>query len=158
MMVDPRPYETDTGGVTRELEAPTTLDSPRRRWRLMIADDDPVVGSIFSTSLGEEFETVGVAGDSDAAIELARASQPDAALVDVDMPNGGGLRAVPGILEVSPATAIVILSGDESDSVVRELIAAGAIAYRRKGVAPQVLAASLIESIKARASLEQAGS
>lgn len=127
-------------------------DPVRQRWRVIVADDDPVVGSMFSMVLGDDFEVVGVAGDGEEAIELARGTQPDAALVDVDMPKGGALRAVPGILEVAPDTAIVVLSGDESDHVVRELMAAGAIAYRRKGVAPEVVAESLRASIKLRAS------
>lgn len=118
----------------------------------MIADDDPVVRSMLGMSLGEAFEVVGVAADSEQAVELARTSQPDAAIVDVVMPKGGGLRAVRGILEVAPDTAIVVLSGDESDGSVRELMQAGAIAYRRKGVAPRLLAEALIESIDARAS------
>jgi DNA-binding NarL/FixJ family response regulator len=117
----------------------------------MIADDDPVVQSMLDSSLSSSFDVIGVAADSDAAIELARESQPDAAIVDVDMPRGGGLSAVRGILEVAPETAIVVLSGDESDSVVRELMQAGAMAYRRKGVAPNVLAESLTDSIKAHA-------
>ena len=83
-------------------------------------------------SLEHEFDVIGVAGDGDEAVELARTSQPDAALVDVEMPKGGGLRAVSGIVEVSPDTAIVVLSGDEADGTVRDLIQAGATAYRRK--------------------------
>jgi DNA-binding NarL/FixJ family response regulator len=118
----------------------------------MIADDDPVVGSVFSMTLGDDFTVVGLAADSEEAIELARSSQPDAALVDVDMPKGGGLHAVRGILEVAPETAIVVLSADESDHVVRELMQAGAIAYRRKGVSPESIAASLSDSIRVRAS------
>jgi DNA-binding NarL/FixJ family response regulator len=121
------------------------------RPRVMIADDDPVVQSMLDSSLSNSFDVIGVAADSDAAIELARESHPDAAIVDVDMPRGGGLSAVRGILEVAPETAIVVLSGDESDSVVRELMQAGAMAYRRKGVAPNVLAESLTDSIKAHA-------
>ena len=129
----------------------TSVAPTGHRPRLMIADDDPVVQSMLSVSLSSAFEVVGVAGDSDAAIELARASQPDAAIVDVEMPKGGGLRAVQGIVDAAPDTAIVVLSGDESDRVVRELMHAGAVAYRRKGVAPDVLAESLNESIKAHA-------
>jgi CheY-like chemotaxis protein len=116
--------------------------------KLVIADDDAVVRLMLGLSLGSEFEVVGVASDSDGAIELARACQPDAALIDVVMPKGGGLRAVRGILEVAPSTAIVMLSGHRADGVVRELIQAGAIAYRHKGVAPRVLADALTESIK----------
>ena len=122
-----------------------------RRPRLMIADDDTVVRAMLGMSLEHEFQLVGMAGDGEEAVELARASQPDAALIDVEMPKGGGLRAVRGIVEVAPGTAIVVLSGDESDGAGRELIQAGAISYRRKGIAAQALAESLIESINARA-------
>lgn len=127
----------------------TTTNS---RPRLMIADDDPVVQSALDMSLGSAFDVVGVAGDSEEAIQLARDSQPEAAIVDVDMPKGGGLRAVQGILDVSPDTAIVVLSSDESDAAVRELILAGAMTYQRKGVERDQLARSLRDSISARAS------
>jgi DNA-binding NarL/FixJ family response regulator len=106
---------------------------------------------MLSMSLVSEFDVVGVAGDSEEAVELARATQPDAAVVDVEMPKGGGLSAVRGILEVAPDTAIVVLSADESDGVVRDLMRAGAIAYVRKGVTPKALAESLVESIEAHA-------
>jgi DNA-binding NarL/FixJ family response regulator len=129
----------------------TSVVPTGHRPRLMIADDDPVVQSMLSVSLSSGFDVVGVAGDSDEAIELARVSQPDAAVVDVEMPKGGGLRAVRGIVEVAPDTAIVVLSGDESDRIVRELMQAGAVAYRRKGVPADALAESLTESIKAHA-------
>jgi DNA-binding NarL/FixJ family response regulator len=118
----------------------------------MIADDDPVVQTMLDMSLSQSFEVVGLAGDGEAAVELAKASQPDAALVDVEMPEGGGVRAVHGIRKVAPDTAIVVLSVDESDGVVRELLQAGAITYLRKGIAPEALADALIDSISAHAS------
>jgi DNA-binding NarL/FixJ family response regulator len=119
--------------------------------RLMIADDDPVVRSLLDMSLSQTFNVVGLAADGEQAVEVARDSQPDAALVDVEMPQGGGLHAVRGIHEVAPRTAIVVLSIDESDGVVRELMQAGATAYLRKGVGPQILAAALMDSIEAHA-------
>jgi DNA-binding NarL/FixJ family response regulator len=121
------------------------------RWRLLVADDDPVVRSMLGMSIGEEFELVAAAGDAEQAITLARETQPDVAVIDVEMPKGGGLRAVMGVAEVAPDAAIVVLSIDESDVVVRELMRAGAVSYQRKGIAPQLLAASLIESINAHA-------
>jgi DNA-binding NarL/FixJ family response regulator len=134
----------------------TSIAPADRRPSLMIADDDSVVTSMLGMSLEHEFDVVGVAGDGEEAVELARTSQPDAALVDVEMPNGGGLRAVRGIVEVAPDTAIVVLSGDEADATVRDLIQAGATAYRRKGVTSHALAQSLIESINAHAVVRRA--
>jgi DNA-binding NarL/FixJ family response regulator len=130
------------------LAGPSTADQLPR---LIIADDDPVVRSMLSMALSNIFNIVGVAADGESAIELARLSQPDAAVVDVQMPGGGGMRAVRGIVAASPGTAIVMLSGDESDTDVRELIQAGAVAYRRKGLAPPALGSCLLDSIKSHA-------
>jgi DNA-binding NarL/FixJ family response regulator len=126
----------------------TSLVPAGHQPRLVIADDDPVVQSMLGISLARAFDIVGVAGDGEQAIELARINQPDAALVDVVMPKGGGLHAVRGIREVAPDTAIVMLSGQRCHGVVGELLRAGAIAYRRKGVAPHALAEALTESIE----------
>jgi diguanylate cyclase (GGDEF)-like protein len=144
---DPR-GPSSPGGARNAMDPDPVAQTARQR--VLIADDDPVVQSALRASLAVDFEVVGVAGDSEQAIDLAAVSQPDAAIVDVDMP-GGGLAAVRGILKVSPATAIVVLSSDELSGVVRELLLAGATAYCRKGVAPQVLAEWLARSIQARA-------
>ena len=119
--------------------------------RLMIADDDPVVQTMLDMSLSYEFDVVGLAADGQEAIEVAESSQPDVAIVDVEMPQGGGIRAVRGIHEVAPDTAIVVLSVDESDGVIRALMQAGAVAYLRKGSAPKFVAEVLRNSIEAHA-------
>ena len=120
---------------------------------LLIADDDAVVRSMLSLTLERQFEIVGAARDSDQAIALAQAAQPDVALIDVQMPGGGGLRAIRGIAEVSPETAAVVLSADEFEPMVRELMIAGAMTYVRKGIAPAELAEMLHRAIRARPAL-----
>ncbi len=117
---------------------------------LLIADDDAVVRSMLSLTLERQFDIVGVARDSDQAIALAQAAQPDVALIDVQMPGGGGLRAIQGISEVSPETAAVVLSADEFEPLVRELMIAGAMTYVRKGIAPAKLTEVLHRAIRAR--------
>ncbi|MGZ4294897.1 MAG: hypothetical protein ACXVRM_11695, partial [Solirubrobacteraceae bacterium] len=63
---------------------------------------------------------------------------------------GGGLSAVRGIAGVSPDTAAVILSADEFDPLVRQLMLAGAMTYVRKGIAPTELVEVLHRAIRAR--------
>jgi two-component system, NarL family, nitrate/nitrite response regulator NarL len=116
---------------------------------LLIADDDAVVRSMLSLTLDRQFDIVGAARDSDQAIALAQAAQPDVALIDVQMP-GGGLRAIQGIADVSPDTAAVVLSGDEFEPMVRELMMAGAMSYVRKGIAPADLTELLHRAMRAR--------
>jgi DNA-binding NarL/FixJ family response regulator len=116
---------------------------------LLIADDDPVVCSMLSMSLEPRFEIVAAVDDGEQAVTRAAATQPDAAVVDVQMPAGGGSRAVRGIAQASPETAIVVLSGDETDTVVRELVQAGAMAYIRKGIGAHALIETLESAMRA---------
>jgi len=118
------------------------------RLTLLVADDDPVVRTMLSMGLERRFEII-VVEDAAQAVEAAAAHHPDAAVIDVDMPEGGGRRAVHGIVEVSPQTAIVVLSGDETDRVVRELLRAGATTYCLKGIAMHELAVVIERSVDA---------
>jgi DNA-binding NarL/FixJ family response regulator len=119
--------------------------------RLLIADDDPVVHSVLSTQLRGAFTVVAVAANATDAITLAAEHQPDVALIDVEMPNGGAREAVPGIALLSPRTCMVILSSDESRRVVLELLAAGATAYMRKGVSGKEINRTLTDALRNRA-------
>jgi DNA-binding NarL/FixJ family response regulator len=123
---------------------------PSNHPTLLIADDDPVVRSMLSLTLERQFDIVGAVCDSDEAIVRAQECQPDVALVDVQMPGGGGLSAIRGIADVSPETATVILSADEFDPLVRQLMLAGAMTYVRKGIAPTELVEVLHRAIRAR--------
>jgi DNA-binding NarL/FixJ family response regulator len=132
---------------------PASNISPAERPSLLIADDDPVVRSTLSMALEPRFDIIAVAGDGEDAVAKAADRTPDAALLDVDMPRGGGIRAVRGIAAASPNTALVILSGDEAEEVVLELLQAGAVAYCRKGQNPHHLADTIDRSIRAHRAL-----
>jgi DNA-binding NarL/FixJ family response regulator len=116
---------------------------------LLIADDDPVVRSTLSMQLAAHFEVIGVVEDANEAVRVASAAQPDLALLDVEMPGGGGIAAVTGIAAASPGTCMVILSGDEARGTVIELLAAGAMAYVRKGIPVSELTAKLGDALAA---------
>jgi DNA-binding NarL/FixJ family response regulator len=100
---------------------------------LLIADDEPFMQSVLHTQLCNEFDIVGGALDADQAIALAELHQPDVAIIDVQMPGGGGLRAAREIRERAPNTAIVALSTDESVPIVLSMLQAGAMKYLHKG-------------------------
>ncbi len=137
------------------MTAPVPADS-RPRTSLLIADDEPLVRSMLQAQLEGDFDVVACAADAEEAIELARAHQPDAAIVDVEMPGGGGLRATREIGVCSPATAVLVLSSDESDAGVIAMLEAGAVSYFRKGLRAAELTSALRESIEAHAALSAA--
>jgi DNA-binding NarL/FixJ family response regulator len=138
----------------------TTPMSPAesaRRPSLMIADDDAVIRLMLARQLEDRFELVGFAANAEEAIALADDRRPDAALIDVEMPAGGGLRATREIHLRAPHTAIVILSIDEERESVLGLLRAGAMSYCRKGDSVEALASILVDSIAAheRAATDQ---
>ena len=134
------------------MSRPSTPEGGARP-RVLIADDDPDVRAVLSTQLAPTFDVVGTAADTDEAIALAAEQQADIAIVDVQMPGGGGVRATAEIHAAAPDTTIVALSADESERVVLEMLKAGAVTYIRKGVGAEELTALLRESLRAQAQL-----
>ena len=112
--------------------------APASPIRILIADDEPALRGALADLLAHEDERwcwSATAGDADEAIELAHASRPDVALVDVSMPAGGGPRAAREIIRVSPATRVIALSAFEDRPTVLEMLRAGAVGYLVKGTA-----------------------
>jgi DNA-binding NarL/FixJ family response regulator len=131
----------------------TAPDRGRRMLKLLIADDDVVLQASLSALFSPAFDIVGGALDADQAIELAQLHRPDVAIIDVRMPGGGGLRATREISERSPRTAIVALSGDESEPIVLAMLEAGAVTYVRKGASAARLTSIMESAIGAHATL-----
>jgi DNA-binding NarL/FixJ family response regulator len=106
------------------------MEASDQRIAVLVADDDPDIRTLMIQYLSREpFEVAGSARDADEAIELARARRPDAALVDVNMPGGGAQKVIETLTEEAPEIAIVVLSALEEDSLVRNLVRKGAMAY-----------------------------
>jgi DNA-binding NarL/FixJ family response regulator len=105
----------------------------RRAPRLLIADDDKILQLALSRQLCASFMIVGNAFDADQAIEMAEDLRPELAIVDVQMPGGGGLAAALGIRENAPTTAIVALSAGANADVAATILDAGAMTYLKKG-------------------------
>jgi YesN/AraC family two-component response regulator len=103
--------------------------------RVVIADDVVYFRTLLRYALEEShYEVVGEAGDGREAIEAVRKEKPDVIILDLSMPVMDGLQAIPEILELSPATKILVLSGFEALSMAEQAIERGAHSYLEKGV------------------------
>jgi DNA-binding NarL/FixJ family response regulator len=85
------------------------------------------------------WELVGEAGDGRQALELARQLQPDIVVLDVTMPELNGLDATRRICAAHPAARILILTMHDSETLAKEVLAAGARGYLLKSDAPDLL-------------------
>ncbi len=103
--------------------------------RVLIVDDAEDIRMLLRLQLGKLglFEIVGEAADGVAAVEQARALQPDLVLLDMAMPLMDGLQALPLIREAVPDVRVIVLSGFNQATLEQEALAAGAARYVTKG-------------------------
>jgi len=103
--------------------------------RVLVADDQPAMLEILAEMVraGEDVELVATAQDATQAVELSKRHRPDVAVLDVNMPGGGGPRATREIREFSPAIRVVALSASDDRAAVLEMLRSGAAGYVVKG-------------------------
>lgn len=80
--------------------------------RVLVADDSAVIRRLISDVINAEpdMEVVGVASDGAMAVEQARALNPDAITLDVEMPVKDGFGALAEIRKFAPATPVIMFS------------------------------------------------
>ncbi|WP_092862575.1 response regulator transcription factor [Quadrisphaera sp. DSM 44207] len=93
---------------------------------------------------GGRLKVVGTTADASAAAQLVRREQPHLALVDLLMPEPGGLRAIAAVRRAAPATRVVALSGSDDEDLAAAALERGAHAYVPKSLPPDALAAPLL--------------
>jgi PAS domain S-box-containing protein len=112
-------------------------ESATRPVRILIVDDDVRLLSALADLIGDDdrLALVGAATNVAEAIVGSRREQPDVALVDVRMPDGGGERLTRVLAAISPRTRVIAHSAFADGSSVRDMVRAGAHGYLVKGEA-----------------------
>jgi two-component system, NarL family, response regulator NreC len=116
---------------------------------VVLADDHPVVRSGLRMLLEAEqdIEVVAEAGDVDAARRSVLGYKPTVLVLDLNMPGGSSLEAMPSIADASPATSVVVLTMQDDPAFAREALRAGARGY----VLKQSAGTELVQAIRAAA-------
>ena len=102
--------------------------------RLLIVDDHPVVrGGLRGMFAGDpNFEVVGEAGNGAEAVVRAGALRADVVLMDLRMPEMGGVEAIRRLHESAPTVRVLVLTTYDTDDDVLPAIEAGASGYLLK--------------------------
>ena len=109
------------------------------RPRVVLVDDHRLFRSGVRAELGGGVEVVGEAGTVEEAIDLIRRTMPDVVLLDVHMPDGGGLAVLHGIGQELPATRFLALSVSDAAEDVIAVVRAGARGYVTKTLSGEEL-------------------
>ena len=104
--------------------------------RILIADDHGILRAGLTALLNAEpeLQVVGETDTGQEALKLAIELRPDLVLMDISMPDLGGIEATRRMLEYLPGVRVLILTVHEDISLVREAIHAGAAGYVPKRV------------------------
>jgi DNA-binding NarL/FixJ family response regulator len=128
------------------------------RVRVLIADDRPIFRAGVQGMLRdfEEIEIVGEAMTGRQAVERSRRLRPDVILMDLNMPEMGGIAATRAIKEEDPERVILALTVSEAEEDIVEMVAAGASGYVLKDVDPASLARCIQDAHSGRFQLDDA--
>ena len=108
--------------------------------RVVLVDDHRLFRSGVRAELSSAVDVVGEAGTVEEAVDLIRRTMPDVVLLDVHMPDGGGLAVLGAIGQDLPATRFLAVSVSDAAEDVIAVVRAGARGYVTKAVSGDELA------------------
>jgi two-component system, NarL family, response regulator DesR len=102
--------------------------------RVLLAEDQAMVRGALSALLGleEDIEVVAEVARGDEVVAAARTALPDVALLDIEMPGGGGLPAAQALRECLPSCRVVILTTFGRSGYLRRAMESGAVGFLLK--------------------------
>lgn len=110
---------------------------PPRRTPVFLLDDHRTFTDLLEVSLGLQPDLHCVAVAHSAHEGLAKAAAVDfaVAMLDLQLPDGGGLDLIPRLLALRPHARIVVLTAHPKPDLAERAIAAGAVAFLGKDAA-----------------------
>ncbi|MFN2147777.1 MAG: response regulator [Anaerolineales bacterium] len=123
--------------------------SDRKTIKVLIVDDHDMVRKGLAAFLKSkaDLKLVGEARDGQGAVLSCEQLQPDVVLMDLMMPQMGGVEATRAIRQRFPETQVIALTSFQEQDLVQQALQAGAISYLMKNVSVDALA----EAIRAAA-------
>lgn len=97
---------------------------------------------------GGRVSVAGTTADAAAAAPLARRLRPDVVLVDLAMPEPGGLRAITAVRRTEPRARVLAMSGIADVDLVLAALEAGAEGYLSKDSEPELLVSPLLAALE----------
>ena len=117
------------------------MDSPQRRVRVVIVDDDALVRAALRLILESDsgVTVLGEESDGRSGYDAARSLRPDVVLMDLHMPGTDGVWATAQIAADCPDTKVLVLTAFDTDAMVAAALRAGATGFLLKDSAPEII-------------------
>jgi DNA-binding NarL/FixJ family response regulator len=114
------------------------------RYRVVVADDHPIMLERVSRILSDDYDVVAAVGDGRAAVDAAAVLQPDIVILDISMPSLNGLEVAARLADCARVPRIVFLTVHEDPEFVDAARRVGACGY----VLKRTVAGDLLPAIR----------
>jgi two-component system response regulator DesR len=113
--------------------------------RVLLAEDQAMVRGALAALLSREadIEVVAEVARGDTVVDAALVARPDVALLDIEMPGGGGLDAAQALHIALPSCRVVILTTFGRSGYLRRAMESGAVGFLLKDEPAKALAVAL---------------
>jgi len=115
--------------------------------KLLVVDDDPVIGKSFERVLTRKGYVVVNAANGEEALKKLAAEDYDAVFTDIRMPGMDGLEVAERVRARRPWTPVVIITGYGSDENEARAKAAGVREFLRKPLSPDMIESSAAAAV-----------
>lgn len=119
--------------------------------KVLVVDDDPVVGKSFNRVLSEKGYLVVTAQNAHEALKRIREEEYDVVFTDIKMPGMDGIELAERVKTRRPWTPVVIVTGYGSTANEERAKAAGVSAFLRKPLSPEMIEGSAMTALHAPA-------
>jgi DNA-binding NarL/FixJ family response regulator/signal transduction histidine kinase len=131
---DPQIESTPGWGTRIRVRIPYTTNEDQQAaamtpWRVLVVDQRPVVRAGLVRLLAQaepEIQVVGEIADAREVVDAVRVLEPHVVLLDLRMPGLDGARLTSYVRSASPETAVLVMTDDLSDELLKEAVHAGA--------------------------------
>jgi DNA-binding NtrC family response regulator len=107
--------------------------------RILVLDDEPIVGRRLKPALEKHGYVVETFEDGQAALDRLAAQEFDIVVTDVRMEGVSGIRVLEHVLQEVPRTKVIVISGYATVEVAQEALVKGAFDFLAKPFKPEDL-------------------
>lgn len=100
---------------------------------VLVVDDEESIRSLIKTKLTREGRDVLLAARGEEAIEVFRRERPDITILDLHMPEMGGIEVLRRIRAIDSEAIVMVFTGTHTEALVRQAEELGVTEFLQKG-------------------------